>query len=250
MHTCHQDLFLLKNCKAEFSLWSLQCTSSSLFFSLSKRSKLILLFWQVNHSHAAFEFGPLARPNEKLIRFCTCLLHPAVWPLSRMSVWTTFRCLHSSSWNSHARSSPNTSGYLITVKPCDVKPSFNSVNLKPQKWQNLLESLFFFCFWRTQSHFWTTVHVKGPSQKLWPCYSVQWTQAAAFFQPLSIKVQLVTPKPSFEKASASAFQSLSVSTATSNVLCVFMSVNQFHVGLTAAAGPRELTPSFLYRGPC
>lgn len=138
MHTCHQDLFLLKNCKAEFSLWSLQCTSSSLFFSLSKRSKLILLFWQVNHSHAAFEFGPLARPNEKLIRFCTCLLHPAVWPLSRMSVWTTFRCLHSSSWNS-----PNTSGYLITVKPCDVKPSFNSVNLKPQKWQNLLESLFF-----------------------------------------------------------------------------------------------------------
>ena len=140
---CHQDLFLLKNWKAEFPLWSLQCLSSSLFFSLRKRSKWKVWFWQVNHTHAAFGFGPLARPNEKLITFCTCLLHPAVWPLSRMSVWTTFRCLHSSSWNSHSWSSPNASGYLITVKPCDVKPSFNSVNLKPQKWQNLLESLIF-----------------------------------------------------------------------------------------------------------
>lgn len=41
-------------------------------------------------------------------------------------------------------------------------------------------------------------HVSGLNQKLWPCYNIHWTQAAASLQPLSIKVQLVTPKPASE----------------------------------------------------
>lgn len=57
----------------------------------------------------------------------------------------------------------------------------------------------FFVFLDTKP-FQTSMHVKGLSQKLWPCYSIHWTQAAASLQPLSMNVQLVTPKPAFEKA--------------------------------------------------
>lgn len=77
-----------------------------------------------------------------------------------------------------------------------------------------------------------------------PCYSIRWTQAAASLQPLSIKVQLVTPKPVFEKALHQFIPESERLHSNSKVLCVFTSMHQLHVGPTAAAGLHEIYNSF------
>lgn len=117
------------------------CSVFTFFLSLqNKYTNWYFRFWQVKSSHATFSFGTLAGvmmcvPHKTPINFCLRLLHPTIWQLSSMSVWTTFRCLYSSSWNFHAQyppysQQPTANSVPHHTKPCDGKPSLNSINLK------------------------------------------------------------------------------------------------------------------------
>lgn len=121
-------------------------------------------------------------PRETLIKFSPCLQHPSLTTIQNVCLAFFQVSLLSNTLNT------------TTTRENKLQQVFVwSFFLLPSKW-------ILFVSRHTKKHFYPSVHVKRLNQKLWPGYHVQWTQAAASLQPLSIKAQLVTPKPAFEKA--------------------------------------------------
>lgn len=215
-------------------------------------------FWQVRLTHAAFAFGTLARAMTPVrwnadVSVCCIPPQPARYP-GCLSGLLSGVCVHQV--GIPLLSIIAKRGNLISVKPCDGKRSLNTVKNSREvilftrlKSEGVCWSPFFFFFLavKTQSYFLTSLHVKGQSQKLWPCYSIHWTQAAASLQPLSIKAQLVTPKTAFEKTSSFQRAWASPQQPANFCVCSHPCTSSMSVWLQLLARPSPCGPHQLKR---